>query len=170
MISLPIFYCSHPVSPLQQELLANLLAQVDASLPEPLQERSYFSSFDEIAAKFLRDGLIVYAADNGQKLVGVAVVYADPNRYFRAYETYIAVLSSHRRQGIGKVLSLMEVDVCRAAGVRGIMTNCDPRNDAKIAMNKTLGYARVGEAEEVKRLEQMNPKWAGKAFFVKEWA
>ena len=170
MIRLPIYYRSHPGTPLEQGPLARLLAELDAGLPEPLQERSYFSSFNEIAAKFLRDGLIVYAADNAQRLVGIAVVYADSSRYSRAYETYIGVLSSHRRQGIGKVLSLMEIDLCRAAGVRGIMTNCDPRNDAKMAMNQTLGYVRVGEAEEIKKIEQMNPKWVGKAFFVKDWA
>lgn len=170
MITLPICYRNHPGSPLQQELLSALLAEVDTSLPEPLRERSYFSSFNDIAATFLREGLIVYAANTAQRLVGVAVVYADPNRYFRAYETYIGVLSSHRRRGIGKVLSLMAIDLCRAAGVRGVMTNCDPRNDAKIAMNQTLGYERVKEAEEIKRLEQLNPKWVGKAFFVKDWA
>jgi len=169
MSSPPICYLSHPESPLQQDLLATLLAEVDASLPEPLHKRSYFSSFDETAARFLRDGLIVYAVDSAQKLVGASVVYANPHRYSRAYETYIGVLSSHRRQGVGKILSLMEMNLCRAAGARGIMTNCDPCNHAKIAMNLALGYVRVNKVEEVKRLEEMNPKWVGKAFFFKDW-
>jgi hypothetical protein len=27
----------------------------------------------------------------------------------------------------------------------------------------------VNKVEEVKRLEEMNPKWVGKAFFFKDW-
>jgi hypothetical protein len=50
------------------------------------------------------------------------------------------------------------------------MTNCDPRNAAKIALNQQLGYRMIDDQDEVAALERMNPKWRGKSFFTKDWA
>ncbi len=164
-----IRYRSHPQAPLQQDVLSDLLAEVDSSLPEPLRQRSYFSSFGEVAAKFLRDCFIAYATDEAGKAVGVAVVHAEPGRYSRGCETYVGVIPSHRHRGIGKKLSVMVIELCRSAGMLGIMTTCDPRNVGKISLNLSLGYMPVRDVKELARFEKLNPKWVGKAFFTKDW-
>ncbi len=165
-----VAYHCHPDSPLSRLALAKFLAEADGSLPEPLHSRSYFTSFEDVASKFLRDGLIAYAATDSGNLAGVAVVYANPLLYPRAYETYIGVSPDWRRQGIATRLSEMEEELSRKAGASGAMTNCDPRNTAKIALNQQRGYRMVVDQEEIAAFEGMNPKWLGKSFFIKDWA
>jgi GNAT superfamily N-acetyltransferase len=163
-------YLCHPDDPLMETALAQFLAEVDSSLPEPLQSRSYFTSFEEVACRFLHGALIAYAETDSGALAGIAVVYADGSRYPRAYETYIGVHPAYRRLGVATRLSEMELELCQKAGASGIMTNCDPRNTAKISLNNHLGYVAVTDKKQIELFESANPKWRGKRFFIKDWA
>jgi GNAT superfamily N-acetyltransferase len=164
-----MIYNVHPDMPIDVNELALFLEHVDNCFPEPLGIRSYFTTYINIASKFLKSGMISYATDNDGVLAGVAVAYIDKNKYRRAYETYMAVAPEYLRRGIASHLMHMEIDMCRRSGIGGIMTNCHPTNIAKKALNIKLGFREVTIAEEIDEMVSINPKWKGKSFYVLDW-
>ena len=101
-------------------------------------------------------------------LAGCAVIYADPERFSQAFETYIGIRQSFEGQGIGHKLTNMEFELCRQTGMKKIMTNCHPDNFRKIKLNLLNGYSVVTDQHQIQDYLVLNPKWAGKAFFIKD--
>lgn len=101
-------------------------------------------------------------------LVGCAVIYADPERYAYAYETFIGIHRDFEKQGIGRKLTNLEFEVCRNIGMKTIMTNCHANNLIKRKLNVKSGYSEVTNKQKITEYVSLNPKWAGKIFFIKD--
>lgn len=161
-----INYTIHPECPVSVDEVAKLLESVDEQLPDPLRSRSYFTSYKALAERFVKQGLIPCARLPDGSLIGCAVLYADKLAFRRAYETFIGVHPGYFHRGIATKLMKMEIDLSRACGISGMMTNCNPSNTAKINLNTKIGFRRVTDPEEYREMVAINPKWGGKLFFV----
>jgi len=145
--------------------LSSFLEEMDTILIDPIGSRSYFSSYRDLAKKFLDTGHIIVCKDCKSKIVGLAVFYADSAEFELAYETYIGVLRGYHRKGIARELLRREIDLSRKLGMKGIMTNCNKDNQPKINLNIKLGFQEIVDQNEIDYFLKINPKWAGKTFF-----
>lgn len=147
--------------------LIELLADVDKRLVDPINGRSYFLGYEDLADRFVEKGRVMYALYESEILAGCAVIYADPTEYSHAYETYMGVRGNFERLGIGRKLTEMEFELCREIGMHRIITNCHKKNAAKRALNLACGYSEVKDPNQIASYVASNQKWEGKIFYVR---
>jgi GNAT superfamily N-acetyltransferase len=161
------FHFGH-INPISEIELADLIADVDERLIDPIKDRPYFSGYNTLAKQFIERENVLFARHVTGVLAGCAVIYADPELFSQAFETYIGIRKSFEGQGIGYKLTNMEFELCRQKGMKKIMTNCHPDNIRKIKLNLQNGYSVVTDQHQIQDYLAFNPKWAGKAFFIRE--
>jgi L-amino acid N-acyltransferase YncA len=145
---------------------AALLSDLDDSLPDPINQRNFFSGYKDLAIRFMENAEVIIARDETGDLAGCAVIYIDPERYSHGYEAYIGVRESFKRRGVGRKLTEYEFKLCREKGMSRMMTNCNPNNTAKINLNLSLGYKQVTDDKKIADYLALNEKWSGKIFFI----
>lgn len=147
--------------------LIEFISEVDERALDPIKSRSYFVGYEELVNRFMRIGELLFAKDALGNLAGCAVIYANPEHYDHAYETYIGVSESFKRQGIGRMLTELEFIVCREIGMKGILTTCHPQNLSKKNLNESCGYLEIRDKKKIASLVAENPKWLGRAIFMR---
>ena len=145
--------------------ITSFLKDMDSLFIEPLQTRNYFDTFESLSEKFYLRGKLIYCKNENNKLIGLAIIYANNLLFKYAYETYIAVLNEYAGIGIASELMKIEISLSKSLGMGGLMTNCHKDNIVKINLNKKLGFTEILDQEEILKFQKMNSKWNGKVFF-----
>lgn len=75
---------------------------------------------------------------------GLAIGFVDVEFKGRAYVSDLAVLPSHRRQGVATELMVHCETIARDWGCRDVYLKVEPSNDVALAMYRKLGYSMNG--------------------------
>jgi len=146
--------------------MTKFIEEIDLHLIDPIKTRDYFISYIDLAKKYYEEAYVIFSLYQDTKIVGLSAIYANPNSYKYAYESFIGVLESFSNNGIGSQLMNREILLCRELGMKGIMTNCNPENRLKIKLNIKLGFHEINDDDQINTFNKMNSRWIGKKYFI----
>ncbi|HYF94889.1 MAG TPA: GNAT family N-acetyltransferase [Symbiobacteriaceae bacterium] len=128
----------------------DLLHQVYDLEMETLEEAPFFSGFRPAYEIWAREHTSLWpgeqfctVATDGERLVGVSIIYLPPASGGGARQGFTAVRRAYRGRGIAVALKLVNIKECKARGVDHIRTTTDPENQAVQVMNLRLGFRPV---------------------------
>ena len=112
-------------------------------------ERGEAPPYDEWVAEKL-GAAVAFAALDGERVVGYAVLYDQPAAPGRLEHGLTAVLRSHRRRGIATALQQAQIAWASAHGFRELVTTTHELNAPLRAVKAKLGYVERGRTIEVR--------------------
>jgi mycothiol synthase len=112
-------------------------------------ERGEAKPFDEWVEEELA-GPVAFAALDGQRVVGYAVLFDQPATPHRLEHGLTAVLRSYRGRGIATALQLAEIAWASRHGYRELATTTHELNAPLRAVKAKLGYVERGRTIEVR--------------------
>ena len=118
----------------------------------------------EATWEVLRERYPFVVADKDGVLGGIA--YASPWKMRAAYdwtcEITVYVRAGHERQGIGRALTSLIIDLLDQQGYRAIVAVIALPNEASVALHKILGFEHAGTLKE---LGFKNDEWRDVSFW-----
>ncbi|OHV35725.1 GCN5 family acetyltransferase [Parafrankia colletiae] len=92
----------------------------------------------------------ILVAEESGELVGysIAVRCGSDDERELAHFLALGVDTSHRRQGVGRLLAEETLDSLRLRGVRRVRLAVAPRNTVAIALYESLGFTRIGAEDD----------------------
>ena len=92
-------------------------------------------------------------AVDGDAVVGFASLspYRPRPAYSTTAEDSVYVASSHRGQGVGRILLAEVIDLARVHGFHAVMARIVGHHDASIALHRSVGFELVGIEREIGR-------------------
>lgn len=69
--------------------------------------------------------------------------------YSKTLETTIYIDKDATRQGLGRIMVKLLIDICRNEGYRALIACITQGNEASIKMHESLGFKQVSEFKEV---------------------
>jgi RimJ/RimL family protein N-acetyltransferase len=109
------------------------------------QEKKYVT--DSIARMGKNEKIHIVAAV-GDRIVGSADIRRGEKRKHHIGEIGIAILPSHRRQGLGRKLLERLIAEGKRLGLRMVMLHCFENNTVALALYKKLGFVECGVLPE----------------------
>jgi RimJ/RimL family protein N-acetyltransferase len=144
---------SYTIRPLRASDTRALLAYVNDLIAEDtyLMLSGKKMTFSE-EEKYVTDSLarmkkkekIHIVALSGERIVGSADIRRGEKRKHHLGEVGIAILPSHRGQGLGSKLLEMLIDEGKRMGLRMFMLHCFENNTVALALYKKLGFVVCG--------------------------
>ena len=113
---------------------------------EPLTVNEMAERIKDISSKF---PYFVYEKDG--KILGYCYAHQWKERaaYSKTLETTIYIDKDATRQGLGRIMVKLLIDLCRNKGYRALIACITQGNEASIKMHESLGFKQVSEFKEV---------------------
>jgi len=116
--------------------VASFIRMHEKAFDPPISDRVDIDGFlDKVkkeAVKFIARDVVAEMA------LGLAILYATPNKYDYAYLTFIAV--TKKSCGIGSALLERTISYCEQVGMMGIKTQTWTENELALKMYKKFGF------------------------------
>jgi len=138
-------------STLSKDQIVDFVAEQDSFFEPPLQSRGVVLA--DYVDKILRQGHVICAVNDENRLVGMIMFYCNDMETRTAFVTWLAVAENARAQGIGSLLISETLEFCKKHGMDYYETCTWKTNEALIAVYQRKFGARIlKEKEELGRV------------------
>ncbi len=89
---------------------------------------------------------LVFAAYDGENIMGFAAMYANDNKAHTAYITLVGVCKAYRRMHLGTALLAKCFEYAKECGMKHIQLEVNKNNTAAIALYENNGFVRLRDS------------------------